>query len=68
MKTKIFPFRLEKLAEAHRQRVIIEAEAEAEAIRLSGEASAYAIEAKGATSVDSIYLTFDNNVENNYYS
>ena len=38
--------RLEKLADAHRQRVILEAEAEAEAIRLSGEASAYAIEAK----------------------
>ena len=41
-----FLSRLEKLADAHRQRVILEAEAEAEAIRLSGEASAYAIEAK----------------------
>lgn len=38
--------RLEKLADAHRQRVILEAEAEAEAIRLNGEAQAYAIEAK----------------------
>lgn len=39
-------WRLEKLAEAHRQRVILEAEAEAEAIRLNGEAQAFAIEAK----------------------
>ena len=38
--------RLEKLAEAHRQRVVLEAEAEAEAIRLNGEAQAFAIEAK----------------------
>lgn len=39
-------FKLEKLADAHRQRVILEAEAEAEAIRLNGEAQAFAIEAK----------------------
>lgn len=38
--------RLEKLAEAHRQRVILEAEAEAEAIRLNGEAHALAVEAR----------------------
>ena len=38
--------RLEKLAEAHRQRVILEAEAEAESLRLKGEAEAFAIEAK----------------------
>lgn len=38
--------RLEKLAEAHRQRVILEAEAEAEAIRMKGEAEAFAIEVK----------------------
>lgn len=37
---------MEKLADAHRQRVILEAEAEAEAIRLNGEAQAFAIEAK----------------------
>ncbi len=37
---------MEKLAEAHRQRVVLEAEAEAEAIRLNGEAQAFAIEAK----------------------
>jgi len=37
---------LEKLADAHRQRVVLEAEAEAEAIRLNGEAQAFAIEAK----------------------
>nr|CAH0106971.1 unnamed protein product [Daphnia galeata] len=39
-------FKLEKLADAHRQRVVLEAEAEAEAIRLNGEAQAFAIEAK----------------------
>lgn len=37
---------MEKLADAHRQRVVLEAEAEAEAIRLNGEAQAFAIEAK----------------------
>lgn len=37
---------MEKLAEANRQRAILEAEAEAEAIRLNGEAKAFAIEAK----------------------
>lgn len=39
-------YRLEKLAEAHRQRVILEAEAEAEAIRMKGEAQSFAVEAK----------------------
>ena len=34
------------MAEANRQRVILEAEAEAEAIRMKGEAEAFAIEAK----------------------
>lgn len=34
------------MAEANRNRVILEAEAEAEAIRVRGEAEAYAIEAK----------------------
>lgn len=38
--------RLEKLADANRQRVIMEAEAEAEALRLRGEAEAFAIQAK----------------------
>lgn len=41
-----FFFRLEKLAEANRNRVILEAEAEAEALRVRGEAEAFAIEAK----------------------
>jgi flotillin len=41
-----FVFRLEKLAEANRNRVILEAEAEAEALRVRGEAEAFAIEAK----------------------
>ncbi|XP_063910877.1 flotillin-1 isoform X1 [Zophobas morio] len=39
-------YRLEKLAEANHNRVILEAEAEAEAVRLRGEAEAFAIEAK----------------------
>ncbi|XP_068917941.1 flotillin-1 isoform X1 [Tenebrio molitor] len=39
-------FRLEKLAEANHNRVILEAEAEAQALRLRGEAEAFAIEAK----------------------
>jgi Uncharacterized protein conserved in bacteria len=38
--------RLEKLAEANRNRVILEAEAEAEALRVRGEAEAFAVEAK----------------------
>lgn len=38
--------RLEKLAEANRNRIIIEAEAEAEAIRVRGEAEAFAIGVK----------------------
>jgi len=41
-----FVFRLEKLAEANRNRVILEAEAEAEALRVRGEAEAFAVEAK----------------------
>lgn len=44
--TLIFPPRLEKLAEAARNRTMLEAEAEAEAIRVKGEAEAYAVEAK----------------------
>ena len=39
-------YRLEKIAEAHRTKIIMEAEAEAEALRLRGEAEAFAIEAK----------------------
>lgn len=42
----ILPPRLEKLAEAARNRTMLEAEAEAEAIRVKGEAEAYAVEAK----------------------
>lgn len=38
--------RLEKLADANRQRVIMEAEAESETLRLRGEAEAFAIQAK----------------------
>lgn len=39
-------YKLEKLAEAHRTKIIMEAEAEAEALRLRGEAESFAIEAK----------------------
>ncbi|XP_065201446.1 flotillin-1-like [Planococcus citri] len=45
-------FRLEKLAEAHRNRVILEAEAESESLRLRGEAEAFAIEAKAKAEAD----------------
>lgn len=38
--------RLEKLAEANRLKVVMEAEAEAEALKLRGEAEAFAIQAK----------------------
>lgn len=44
--------RLEKLAEAHRNRVILEAEAESESIRLRGEAEAFAIEVKAKAESD----------------
>ena len=51
MKFKIFLIsylfeRLEKIAEATRNRLVLEAEAEAEATRVKGEAEAAAIEAK----------------------
>lgn len=39
-------YRMEKIAEAMKNKVILEGEAEAEAIRLRGEAEAFAIEAK----------------------
>lgn len=39
-------FRLEKMAEANKLRLVMEAEAEAEAIKIRGEAEAFAIEAK----------------------
>ncbi|XP_042235732.1 flotillin-1-like isoform X7 [Homarus americanus] len=39
-------FKLEKLAEASRNRSLLEAEAEAESIRVKGEAEAYSVEAK----------------------
>lgn len=38
--------RLEKMAEANKLRLVMEAEAEAEAIKIRGEAEAFAIEAK----------------------
>ena len=39
-------FKLEKLAAAHRNKVIMEAEAEAECIRMKGEAESFAIESR----------------------
>lgn len=45
-------FRLEKLAEAHRNQIILEAEAESERLRLKGEAEAFAIEAKAKAEAD----------------
>ncbi|XP_042873146.1 flotillin-1-like isoform X6 [Penaeus japonicus] len=39
-------FKLEKLAEAGRNKTMLEAEAEAEAVRVKGEAEAFAVEAK----------------------
>lgn len=41
-----FDFRLEKMAEANKLRLVMEAEAEAEAIKIRGETEAFAIEAK----------------------
>jgi flotillin len=45
---------MEKIAEAHRNRVILEAEAEAEAIRLKGDAEAFAIEARGMAEAEQL--------------
>jgi len=39
-------YKMEKLADAHRNKIILEAQAEAEAIKIRGEAEAFAIEAK----------------------
>lgn len=43
---------MEKLAEAKRNQIILEAEAEAESLRLRGEAEAFAIEAKAKAEAD----------------
>ena len=48
----VFSYRLEKLADAKRNRIILEAEAEAESLRLKGEAEAYAIEVKAKAEAD----------------
>jgi len=45
---------MEKIAEAHRNRVILEAEADAEAIRLKGEAEAFALEARGMAEAEQL--------------
>lgn len=44
--------RLEKLADAYRTKLILEAEAESESLRLKGEAEAFAIEAKAKAEAD----------------
>lgn len=46
--------RLEKIAEAHRNRVILEAEAESEAIRIKGDAEAFALEARGKAEAEKL--------------
>ena len=51
---RLFSDRLEKLAEANRNRIILEAEAEAEAIRIKGEAEAFALEAKGKAEAEQL--------------
>merc|ERR1712236_55242 len=48
-------YRLEKIAEAERQKVVLEAEAEAEATALRGEAEAYAIEVKAKAEAEKEY-------------
>jgi len=45
---------MEKIAEAHRNRVILEAEAEAEAIRIKGDAEAFAMEARGMAEAEQL--------------
>lgn len=45
-------FRLEKIAEAQRTKMILEAEAESESLRLKGEAEAFAIEARAKADAD----------------
>lgn len=45
---------MEKIAEAHRNRVILEAEAEAESIKIKGEAEAFALEARGMAEAEQL--------------
>lgn len=45
-------YRLEKLADACRTKLILEAEAESESLRLKGEAEAFAIEIKAKAEAD----------------
>ena len=54
MSLLIIHFRLEKLAHANHNRVLLEAEAEAEAIRLKGDAEAFALEAKGKAEAEQL--------------
>lgn len=49
-----FETSLEKIAEAHRNRVILEAEAESEAIRIKGDAEAFSLEAKGKAEAEKL--------------
>lgn len=52
-------FKLEKLAEAARNRTVLEAEAEAEAQRMKGEAEAFAIEAKAKAEAETMQMKAD---------
>jgi uncharacterized membrane protein YqiK len=48
--------RLEKIAEANRNRVILEAEAEAEAIKIKGDAEAFSMAAKGKAEAEQLTM------------
>ncbi|CAL4079368.1 unnamed protein product [Meganyctiphanes norvegica] len=50
---------MEKLAEASRNRTVLEAEAEAEAQRMKGEAEAFAIEAKAKAEAETMQMKAD---------
>lgn len=45
---------MEKIAEAHRNRVILEAEADAEAIKIKGEAEAFSLNARGLAEAEQL--------------
>jgi len=50
---------LEKIAEANRNRVILEAEAEAESIKIKGEAEAFSMAAKGKAEAEQLTMKAD---------
>ena len=54
-----FYYRLEKIAEANRNRVILEAEAEAEAIKIKGDAEAFSMMVKGKAEAEQLTMKAD---------